>query len=159
MQTRSAAPTWRRVLVTAHLIMTVALLGADLALLALGVTGLHGADPNAVYPAAHEIAAWIVAPLAVGALGSGLVLALASSWGLVTYGWITFKLVATSVLMAVLLLVLVPALARATDAPAALTAAQRLKFVIGPAVASVVVLANSLLGRYKPRWRLRATAS
>ena len=148
MDTRS-----RRALVTFHLIATVALLGADLALLSLGITGLRGADPHAVYPAAHQIATWIVAPLAVVSLGSGVVLALVSSWGLVTYGWVTFKLVATSILLVVLLVVLVPALG---GDPAAFTSAQRLRFVIGPTVASFVILANSLLGRYKPRWRLRA---
>lgn len=152
-----ARPRWRSTLVTVHLISTLALLGADLALLAVAISGLVGTDPVSVYPAAHVVAAWIVAPLAVTALATGFALAVTSSWGLATYWWIAIKLAITLVLVTLLLLVLIPGLAATTKLPSTLEFPQKLRFVIAPAFASLAVIANSVLGRYKPRWRFRTS--
>ncbi|HEU4630989.1 MAG TPA: hypothetical protein VFS08_14660 [Gemmatimonadaceae bacterium] len=151
---------WHPLLLAVHVATTVSVLGADLTLLALGVAGAAGADPLTVYPAAHRIGAWLVAPLAVAALGTGLLLGATTRWGLVTYWWVAIKLAITTALTAVVLLVLVPALGRAADAatlPAAhaLTGAARLRLAVAPAAASALLALNVALAVYKPRWRLR----
>jgi hypothetical protein len=56
------SPRGRNLLLTVHLVATVSVLGTDLVLLALGVAGLRGADPRTVYPAAHLVGQWLVAP-------------------------------------------------------------------------------------------------
>jgi hypothetical protein len=148
-------------LLVAHVAATVSLLGADLALLALDISGARGADPRTVYPAARLIVTWLAAPLAVVALGSGLLQGLTTSWGLVRHGWVTVKLAITALLTVVLLLVLVPALGRVADLATSLTPqlishAQRLRLAIAPAAAAALLTLNIVLALYKPRWRVGA---
>ncbi|MBO0892136.1 MAG: hypothetical protein J2P14_14550 [Acidothermales bacterium] len=145
-------------LLTVHVASAVALLGTDLVLLALGVSGARGADPRTVYPAASLAASWLVAPLAFVALGTGVVQAVVRSWGLVRYWWTTVKLVTTAAFTLLVLFVLTPGLAdRAAAAMdgAALTTAQRLPLAIVPAVAVAAIVVNIVLGLAKPRARLR----
>jgi hypothetical protein len=72
MQSLSMPSPWCKLLVTVHVIATVSALGADLVLLALGIAGIGALEPRAIYPIAHLVAAWLVAPLAALALGTGL---------------------------------------------------------------------------------------
>ena len=66
----------RRVLVPVHLISAVGLLGADLALAALGITGATDTRPAVeIYPAMSIVASWIMLPLGGLAIVSGLALA------------------------------------------------------------------------------------
>jgi hypothetical protein len=136
--------------------VTVALLGTDLVLLALGISGLRGAEPLTVYPAAHLVGAWLVAPLAIGALATGILLGILTPWGLTRHGWVTIKLTITTVLTTLVLLVLVPGLGQAADdAATGVSDPQRIRFAIAPAVASALLALNVVLAMYKPRSRLR----
>jgi hypothetical protein len=148
-------------LLVAHVAASVSLLGADLTLLALNISGARGADPGAVYPAARLIATWLAAPLAVVSLGTGLLQGLTTSWGLVRHSWVTVKLAITALLTVVLLLVLVPALGRVADlatgpTPQLISNAQRLPLAIAPTAAAALLTLNIVLAIYKPRWRVRA---
>ncbi|MBX6365282.1 MAG: hypothetical protein IRZ00_15545 [Gemmatimonadetes bacterium] len=99
-----------------------------------------------------------MAPLAALALGTGVLLGSLTRWGLLRHGWVTTKLAITTVLAGVLLFVLVPRLGDAAAAaltPAGVPAAARLRFAVGPAVSSVLLLVNVALGVYKPRRRAR----
>lgn len=143
----------RKVLLASHVAVTVSVLGADLVLLVLGLWGLGGADPRAVYPAASLIGTRLVAPLAVAALGTGLALGLLTPWGLFKHRWVTIKLVITTVLSAAVLFVLVPRLGAAADAAAAMAPfapARRLPLVIAPAVASALLVLAVFLAVLKP---------
>ncbi len=137
MQSITLSAPWRKLLLTVHVVATVSVLGTDLVLLALGLSSLGGADPRTIYPAAHLVGARLVAPLAVLALGTGLLLGVLTPWGLFRYWWVTIKLAITAVLTGVVLFVLVPRLGAAADAvtgpaPRLLTSAERLPFVIAP---------------------------
>lgn len=147
----------RTVLLTVHVAAAVGLVGADLVLVALGVSGARGADPRTIYPAASIVESWVTLPLVVIALGTGVVQAVAGSWGLVRYWWTTVKLALTGGFTLLVLLVLVPRLAAsaaAAQAGEAFTAAQRLPLAIVPAVAVAALILNVVLGLTKPRAKL-----
>jgi hypothetical protein len=149
----------RKLLLTGHVAVSVGLIGAAMVLLALGVAGLRGADPRTVYPAAHLVEAWVVAPLAVLALGSGVAQAVLMRWGLTTYWWVTTKLAITAVTVVVVIFVLDPRLGASAAAAAAghtFTTAERLPLVIAPAIAVALLVLNVGLGVYKPSRRLRS---
>jgi hypothetical protein len=81
----SLSPPRRKLLLTVHVATAVSVLGTDLVLLVLGISSVRGADPQTVYPAADLIATWVLAPLAILALYSGVLLGLLTRWGLFRY--------------------------------------------------------------------------
>ena len=152
-------PTWRKILLSVHIATAVSVLGTDVVLLALGIAGLRGASPETIYPAARLVGAWLVAPLAVTALASGVLLGLLTPWGLLRYWWVTIKLAITAVLTAVVLFVLIPRLSVAADNATAgvqFTDADRVPLVAAPVVAVTLLGLNVVLAVFKPRWRLRS---
>jgi hypothetical protein len=153
-------PGRHRLLLTVHIGVTVAVLGADLALLALGIAGLRGADPRTAYPAAHLLAQWLVVPLAVASLATGVLLAVTTTYKPWRYGWVAVKGGITLVLTGLLLVVLVPGLGRAaaaaTATPPHVTHTQRLLYTVAPAAAATLLALNLTLGRYRPRIGRRA---
>src|SRR5918995_924772 len=158
MQSVALPQSWRKLLLTVHVAASVSVLGADLVLLALGVASVGGADPVTIYPAASLVATWLVAPLALVALASGLSLGLLTPWGLFTYWWVTIKLAIVAVLTGAVLFVLVPALGAAADAvtgptPRLLGDAERLSLLIAPATAGALLLVALTLAVFKPGWR------
>lgn len=153
------APAWRKPLLTAHVAASVGLIGAALVLVGLGVAGLRGADPRTAYPAAHLVDAWVVAPLAVIALGTGVAQAVLSGWGLTTYWWVAIKLAITVASAVVVIVVLEPRLAASAEAAMAghtFTTAEFLPLAIAPSVAVALLVVNVALGISKPGWRLRS---
>jgi hypothetical protein len=155
----SVSPHRRKLLLTVHVATAVSVLGTDLVLLALGISGVRGADPRTIYPAADLIATWLLAPLAVAALGTGVLLGLLTHWRLFRYWWVTIKLTLTAVLTVVILFVLVPGLgerADAANAARAFTEAERLPLALAPAVGVALLILMVVLAVYKPPWRLRS---
>jgi hypothetical protein len=158
------SPRWRKLLLTAHVATSVSVLGTDLVLLGLGISSVRGADPRTIYPAAHLVATWLLAPLATVALGTGVLLGLLTQWGLLRYWWVTIKLALTATLTGVVLLVLVPRLDVAAGAatapdPRLFTAGERLPLVVAPAAGVTLLILTVVLAIYKPRWRLRSHPS
>jgi hypothetical protein len=160
---RQLLPGWRKALLTAHIVATISLIGTDLVLVALGVSGLRGADPVTLYPAASLVASALIRPLALVALGTGLLQAGLTPWGFVRYWWVAIKLAVTTALTIVVFFVLVPGLATAAHAVTGASAeplsdAERLRIALYPSFAVILLLMNAVLGVYKPAWRLRAGA-
>jgi hypothetical protein len=85
MEFPTLSAPWRKLLLTVHVAATVSVLGMDLVLLALGISGMGGADPRTIYPAAHLVSEGLVAPLAILSLGTGLLLAALTPWGILRY--------------------------------------------------------------------------
>lgn len=153
-KTASLSPSARRALLSTHIVSAVGVLGVDAVVLALGVAGLSGADPRTVYPAMHLVAADLMAPLAVLALVSGVVLATMSHWGLFRHAWVTAKLIITALGTLAILAALVPGTGRAaTVAVSGGTLGQRqeLLYVLVPTVTVSLLVLNTVLGVYKPR--------
>jgi hypothetical protein len=152
---------WRKLRLRLHVATTVSILGTDLVLLTLGIANLGGADPRTIYPAASLVDTWLVAPLAVLSLGTGLLLGSLTPWGVFRYWWVMIKLAITSVFTALVLFVLIPRLgmvaASVTISDAGpLSIGQRVLLVIAPALASSLLLLNVVLAIFKPGRRLRA---
>jgi hypothetical protein len=155
MSTR--APRW---LIAAHIAAVGATLGADLVLLALGIRGQRGSDPVSVYPAMATLVTWILAPSGALSLLTGLVLARRTGRHLLGHGWLTTKLIVTSGLVLLVLLVALPGLHQTADSAQAGTAIpdrSRVTYAVVPALTASLLLLNVVLGVYRPRFRHLAT--
>lgn len=115
------SPSGRKLALAMHLTSSVGWIGAVIAYLALGVAAVRAKDPDIVRGAwvAMEVIGWyVIAPLAVGSLLTGLGMALGTRWGLLRYYWVLFTLALTLLATVVLFLHLptVSTLARAARA-------------------------------------------
>jgi hypothetical protein len=148
----------RKALLSAHLITGVGLLGVDLTLVALAVSGSRGTDPASVYPAALLLGTWLLLPLAVGSWATGVGLGLLTPWGLIKHWWVTVKLAFNSIGLVLAVTVMHPTLVRLADAAKAggAVAAKDQDGLMGATLGATTVLTLSvLLAVYKPFGRLR----
>lgn len=145
----------RRVLVPVHLISAVGLLGADLALAGLGITGATETAPAVqVYPAMSIVATWIMLPLGGLAIVSGLTLGWMQN-AKFRPDWVRAKLLITLTLAIALVAVVAPGLAdEAVRARAGATGGNP-AFAVGPAVSATLLVVNVVLGTAKPTRLLR----
>jgi len=156
-RTRRLAPRWRKLLLTTHIGSSVGLLGTDVTVLLLAVSGARGHDPVAVYPAAQLIGSLVLVPAALLSLATGVLLGLLTPWGLLRHWWVTVKLALTTAGAVLSLVVLAPALTALADgAGGSSSLAQRLELVPDSGAASVVLLVTLVLSVYKPFGRIRA---
>lgn len=97
----------RKCSLTAHITLSVGLLGSIAAFLALAVVGLTSDDPQmvrATYPAMDVVARDVIAPVALASLPIGIIQSLGTPWGLFRYYWILLKLLLTTIATIVLFL-------------------------------------------------------
>ncbi|MFE0434376.1 DUF2269 family protein [Streptomyces nigra] len=102
----------RRGLLAVHVLASAGWLGLTLGLLALGTTAATTGAPAAVEASVRGMklfADWLLLPLAVLTLVSGLVLALGTHWGLARHRWVFTKFWLTLGTTAATALVLRPA--------------------------------------------------
>ena len=152
------SPPLRKAALAVHLTASVVWIGAVLAFLPLAVVGVSARDEEELH-AAFTAMAWIVkyviVPLALGSLLTGLVSALGTSWGLFRHYWVLVKLVLTTLAIAVLLVQVAPIerLAELAADPASSLAGlpEARRPVIHAAGGLVVLVFIQLLGVYKPR--------
>ena len=100
-------PTARKLVLTGHLTFSVGWVGAAFAYLALGVAAVNSQSTRTVRAAwtAMEITGWyVVVPLALGSLLSGLVMGLGSRLGLFRHYWVLISLAVTFFCTVVLVL-------------------------------------------------------
>lgn len=150
----------RKLSLTAHIACSVGWLGAVAVTLALSIAGLVSDDRaqvRAVY-LTLELSGWyVLIPLAVASLVTGLVQALATPWGLFRHYWVVVKLLMNVLATAVLLLYM-QSLAHFADlarAGAPLTRLRTPSPVLHASGAIVLLLVALTLSVYKPRGRTR----
>lgn len=100
-------PGLRKFVLAVHLTFSVGWIGAVVAYLALGVSAVTSQDAQTVRAAwiAMELTGWfVIVPLALAALLTGLVMSLGTPWGLFRHYWVLITLVLTILSTAVLLL-------------------------------------------------------
>jgi hypothetical protein len=139
----------RQALLTAHIIISVGLLGDSAGFLALAVRASMTEDPRSVAEIANVLDMFSVVfgiPLSFGAILTGIGLGLGTRWGVLRYPWVTAKLLLIVSVMFVGGLVIGPAekvmLAGTGDASGRLIAA---------ATYDVLALAlATALGVFKP---------
>jgi hypothetical protein len=108
----------RHALLTAHIVMSVGLLGDSAGYLAVAVRTSTIDDPSLVHDAAKTLNMFSLVfgiPLSFGALFTGIALGIGTRWGVFRYPWVTTKL---ALIVSVLLvggLVLQPASSRLLD--------------------------------------------
>ena len=99
-------PGVRKFALTTHVTSSVGWLGAIAAFLALALGGLASSDAQMVRAAylAMEFITWfVIVPLCVASLITGLVQSLGTAWGLFRHYWVVAKLGLTVVATAILL--------------------------------------------------------
>lgn len=155
-------PPLRKLVLLIHVLGSVGWTGAVAAFLALAVTGLndhHAPVVRAVYIAMLPITWWVIIPLAIVSLVSGLLLSLCTGWGLFRHYWIFFKLLISSISLPVLLLhagiirrVAVAAMSDNFNLQELYP--DRLQLVIASTAALAALVVAALLSVYKPRGRM-----
>jgi len=96
----------RNLLLTTHITVSVGWIGAVLAYLALVIAALTGPSDQLLRAAwiALELLGWyVLVPLALAALVTGISIALATPWGVLRHYWVATSLLLTVVAAAVLL--------------------------------------------------------
>ncbi|WP_332632421.1 DUF2269 domain-containing protein [Halalkalibacter flavus] len=100
-------PWLRKLTLTTHITSTVGWLGAVIGYLALVIAALtkQDAQMGQVAWSAMEIIGWyVIVPLALVSLLTGLVMSLGTPWGVIRHYWVLFKLLLTVVATVVLLM-------------------------------------------------------
>jgi hypothetical protein len=168
---RRLAPRWRNLLLTVHIVVAVGVLGTDLVLLTLGVTGLASRDPElvrAAYLAMGLLGEAVLLPLALAAPLTGILLGLGTAWGLTRHAWVLTKLVLTIAVATAAVFVLRPALNRAAtqalqvplaELPTAGIGQLGVAVTLAPAGALLVLVAIVTLAVFKPWGQTRFRAS
>ena len=137
-------PALRKLTLTAHVTASVGWLGAVTAFLGLavaGVTAEDGETVRGVYVAMDVTGRYVVLPLCLASLLTGLVQSLGTTWGLFRHYWVLAKLF-INVFATVVLVTYLPSLDRRTSSPSA---------VLHAGAALVLLLVATTLSVYKPR--------
>jgi hypothetical protein len=101
------SPPARRVGLLAHMVSSLGWLGAVVTSFALGVIGLASGDGRLVQGAygSMEVIGWtVLVPFSLLSLGTGLIQALGTRWGLFRHYWVVIKLVMNLLATTILLL-------------------------------------------------------
>jgi hypothetical protein len=100
-------PRLRKAVLTAHVTASVGWLGAVAGFLALSVVGLTSDDAQTVraaYLAMNSIGWFVLVPLSLASLLTGLVQSLGTKWGLLLHYWVLVKLMLNVVASIILVL-------------------------------------------------------
>jgi hypothetical protein len=151
----------RRLSLTAHVTFSVGWLGAVVAFLALSIAGLtatSGAAVRGAYLAMDLIGLYVIVPMSILALATGLIEALGTSWGLLRHYWVLAKFIITVVATGLLLLHQFKAVDSAAQrvlgaATGTLPNAGALgmQLVVDASLAILALLTATALAIYKPR--------
>lgn len=93
-------PRLRKFVLTAHIISSVGWLGSVAAFLPLAIAGLASKDAHTVrgvYLAMELIGWYVIVPLCLASLATGLIQALGTQWGLFRHYWVLDKFLITLV--------------------------------------------------------------
>lgn len=136
-------PGLRKFALTVHITFSVGWLGAVVAYLTVALACLVSQDALVVHSgyATMELIGWfVIVPLSLAALLTGLVQSLGTDWGLFRYYWILVKLVLTLGAVTILMLHM-PAVRRGSGVQAE---------VVHAGGGLLVLLATTTLSVYKP---------
>ena len=151
-------PRLRNAAFLTHVTLSVGWLGAVLAYLALAVAGLRSQDAlvaRSAYLSMELIGWFVIVPLSLAALASGLVQSLGTEWGLFRHYWITVKFLAASSASLVLLVHMrvvsqMSGVARTTSLTAGDFGGLRMQLMVHAVGGLLVLLGATALSIYKP---------
>jgi hypothetical protein len=159
-------PLVRRTALTVHVAVSVGWLGSVAAFLALALIGAGSSDAatlSAMYVALDALARFVVLPLGLAALATGVVQSLGTPWGLVRHHWVLAKLVLTLAATGLLALHLGPIrdaadIARTPGLQAGDLGDLRGQLVVYAGLALAALLTTTALSVFKPAGRTRWAA-
>uniref|UniRef100_A0AAU3GY93 DUF2269 domain-containing protein n=1 Tax=Streptomyces sp. NBC_01401 TaxID=2903854 RepID=A0AAU3GY93_9ACTN len=138
----------RRSLLVAHVAVSVSWLGLTVGLLALGLSAFLTHDPTLAQAATRAMKVfsdWLIVPVALLALLSGLLLALGTPWGLARHRWVWTKFWLTLITAALSIFALRPGINEAAARGAA-----DIDLLIAPSVATATYLFITAISVLKP---------
>jgi hypothetical protein len=148
-------PAVRKLALTVHLTSSVGWIGAVIAYLALGVAAITSSDVQTIrasWTAMDVTGWWVIVPLAIAALVTGLLMSLGTQWGLFRHYWVLISL-ALTVVCAVVLLLHMPTVSNMARI-ARSSEGDDLRALGGdlfhPGVGLLLLLAITVLNVYKP---------
>ncbi len=156
-------PGLRKFALTAHVVSSVGWFGAVAGFLALAIAGLMSPDAQivrAVYLAMDLTARFVIVPLCLASLLTGLVSSLGTSWGLFQHYWVLVKLL-MAIPSTILLLLhtrpisYVARVALETTLSGTDLGRLRIELVAEAGAALLVLLVATTLSVYKPPGRTR----
>lgn len=162
------SPRIRKFALTLHVTTSIGWIGAVAVFLVLAIAGLVGQDvqtANAAYIAMQLTAKFVILPMCLASLVTGIVSSLGTEWGLFRYYWIVIKLLITVICTIGLLVHLEPInyiadMAKTMDISRGRDQVQTQLVVISGA-ALLALFVATVLSIYKPRgvtpygWRKR----
>jgi hypothetical protein len=133
--------------------------GAVAAFLALALTGLNSSNAQtvrAVYIAMEPVTSWVIVPVVIASLVTGVLLSLGTRWGLLRHYWVIFKLLISGISLPLLLLHtgiihrVAYAAMSAQMSPSDLRQ-ERIHLVVASMASLAALVSATLLSVYKPR--------
>jgi hypothetical protein len=151
-------PHLRKLILTAHVTVSVGWLGSVAAYLALAIAGLTSQDAQVVRAAylSLELIGWfVIVPLSLATVLTGLVQSLGTEWGLFRHYWIATKFVLTMPAVLILLVHMgavsrMAAIAAGTILSPGDQRPQRMQLIVHAAGGLLVLLVATTLSIYKP---------
>ena len=150
-------PRLRKLALTAHITSTVGWLGTVAGFLALAVAGLTSRDAQlvrGVYLSMELTGRYVLVPLCLASLVTGLVMSLGTPWGLSRHYWVLIKFLIT-VVAALILLMYTRTLSHlgglAADTTLSVDDLRNPSPVLHSGAALLALLVNTTLSVYKPR--------
>ncbi|MFI9050582.1 DUF2269 domain-containing protein [Streptomyces sp. NPDC053427] len=143
----------RRALLVVHVAVSVGWLGLTLGLLALSITGYTTASPDLAavsYRAMKIFGDWLVLPVALIALVSGLVLSLGTPWGLARHRWVYVKFWLTLITVLLSVFSLRPGIDHLAAQAAAGTPTPDIGLLVAPSVATATYVFITAISVLKP---------
>ena len=159
----------RKVALAVHLTVSVGWVGAVFAYLALGVASVISEEESTIrgtWIAMEVIGWWIIVPLALASLLTGVLMALGTKWGLLRYYWVLISFVLTTFATTILLLHM-PDVSTVTDQARVASGDELEGFggdLVHAGVGLTILLAVLVLNVMKPPgltrygWRQQATS-
>lgn len=138
----------RRSLLVAHVAVSVSWLGLTVGLLTLGIAAFSTGDPTTAQAATRAMKIfgdWLIVPIALFSLVSGLALALRTPWGLARHRWVWTKFWLTLITVALSIFSLRPGIDEA-----AARGAVDIDLVVAPSVATATYLFVTAISVLKP---------
>lgn len=153
-------PSVRKLALSVHLTFSVGWIGAVVAYLALGISVSSSQDVTTVRAAwaAMELIGWyVIVPLALASLLTGLVMAFGTKWGLFRHYWVSISF-ALTVFSTTVLLLHMPTVSSTADIAQEAEGARLEELggdLLHPGVGLVVLLVVQVLNLYKPQGMTR----
>lgn len=143
----------RRLTVVVHSVASALWLGLTIGLLALGIRAYTSGSPDVLtfaYRAMDVFGDYLLIPVSLATLISGVVLSLGTPWGLIRYKWVAWKFVLTLITVGLVAFSLTPGLSDAAATAVAGRPVPNIDLIVAPSVATSTYVFMWVLSILKP---------